>query len=38
LNRGVKKFYGDKNHFEIMGSKGGNDVKKYIEAILTNPK
>ncbi|MBU4069987.1 MAG: transposase [Nanoarchaeota archaeon] len=33
-----KKFYGNKNHFEIMGSKGGKYVKKYIEASLTNPK
>lgn len=33
-----KKFYGDKNHFEIMGSKGGSYVKKYIEVSLTNPK
>ncbi len=33
-----KIFYGNKNHFEVMGSKGGKYVKKYIEASLTNPK
>jgi len=33
-----KIFYGNKKHFEIMGSKGGNYVKRYIEASLTNPK
>lgn len=33
-----KKFYGNKNNFEVMGSKGGKYVKKYIEASLTNPK
>lgn len=33
-----KKFYGNKKHLEIMGSKGGKYVKKYIEFSLTNPK
>lgn len=33
-----KKFYGNKNHIEVMGSKGGNYVKKYIEVSLTEPK
>jgi putative transposase len=33
-----KVFYGNKNHMEVMGSKGGKYVKRYIEVSLTNPK
>ena len=33
-----KIFYGNKKHFEVMGSKGGNYVKRYIETSLTNSK
>ncbi len=32
-----KEFYGDKNHREVMGSKGGKYVRRYIELSLVNP-
>lgn len=32
-----KPYYGDKNHFEVVGSKGGKYVRRYIELSVVKP-